>query len=199
MNEGPGAIPKDGSAHPAPHTRKRHRHYANVPETAEARFCSARPWRRCPEWAMKSERSPQRGTPAAKTAGVRRRVIEGEGLGGFARRLYSIRVLLGGSGLLHNFFRCHARGSGPASRPFVPGRMGAQSWRLAEIRRNIDPLSARQHHIARNHAQIPIFPAATFDHISGADGKTLGQRTGLTVNWQTHSTLSLTSPLEPEI
>jgi len=36
---------------------------------------------------------------------------------------------------------------------------------------------------------MPIFPAAAFDHISGADGKTLGQRTGLTVNWQTHGTL----------
>ncbi len=32
-------------------------------------------------------RSPNRGTPAVETAGVRRRVIEGEGLGGFARRL----------------------------------------------------------------------------------------------------------------
>jgi hypothetical protein len=32
-------------------------------------------------------RSLIRGTPAVKTAGVRRRVIEGEGLGGFARRL----------------------------------------------------------------------------------------------------------------
>jgi hypothetical protein len=30
---------------------------------------------------------PKRGTPAVNAAGVRRRVIEGEGLGGFARRL----------------------------------------------------------------------------------------------------------------
>jgi len=30
--EGPGAIPKHGSAHPTPHTRKRHRHDANVAE-----------------------------------------------------------------------------------------------------------------------------------------------------------------------
>ena len=36
---------------------------------------------------------------------------------------------------------------------------------------------------------MPIFPAAAFDHISGADGKTLGQRTRLTVNRQTHGTL----------
>ena len=36
---------------------------------------------------------------------------------------------------------------------------------------------------------MPIFPAAALDHISGADGKTLGQRTGLAVNWQTHGTL----------
>jgi hypothetical protein len=55
-NEGSGAIPKDGSAHPTPHTRKRHRHDANVPETTDARFCSALPRRTCPEWAMKRER-----------------------------------------------------------------------------------------------------------------------------------------------
>jgi len=54
-NEGPGVIPKDGSAHPTPHTHKRHRHDANVPETSDARFCSARPRRRWPEWAMKRE------------------------------------------------------------------------------------------------------------------------------------------------
>src|SRR5579864_2039053 len=48
--------------------------------------------------------APQRGTPAANTAGVRRRVIEGEGLGGFARRLLSIPLLPGGSGIPHNFF-----------------------------------------------------------------------------------------------
>jgi hypothetical protein len=55
-NEGPGAIPKNGFAYPTPHTRKRHRHYANVPETADASFCSTLPRRTCPEWAMKSER-----------------------------------------------------------------------------------------------------------------------------------------------
>ena len=48
-NGGPGAIPKDGSAHPAPYTRKRHRHYANVPETADAGFRSALPLWSCPE------------------------------------------------------------------------------------------------------------------------------------------------------
>ena len=124
-NKRPGAIPKDGSAHPAPYTRKRHRHYANVPETADAGFRSALPLWSCPEWAMKGERPAQRRTPAAKTAGVRRRVIEGEGLGGFARRLYSIRVLPGGSGVTHNFFSRHAGWLGPGSRPFVPGRTNA--------------------------------------------------------------------------
>jgi hypothetical protein len=64
--------------------------------------------------------------------------------------------------------------------------MHAHDPELAQIGWNIDPLPARQHDIARKHPQMPIFPAATFDDISGADGKTLGQRTGLAVNWQTH-------------
>jgi hypothetical protein len=36
----------------------------------------------------------KRRTPTAKTAGVRRRVIEGEGLGGFARR-FTLNVAFG--------------------------------------------------------------------------------------------------------
>jgi hypothetical protein len=40
-----------------------------------------------PQQALHSDMVTKRRTPAAKMAGVRRRVIEGEGLGGFARRL----------------------------------------------------------------------------------------------------------------
>jgi hypothetical protein len=53
--EGPDVIQTDGSAHPTPHTRKCHRHYANVPETTDTRFRSALARRRCPEWTTKSE------------------------------------------------------------------------------------------------------------------------------------------------
>jgi hypothetical protein len=67
--------------------------------------------------------------------------------------------------------------------------MHAHDPELAQIGRNIDPLPAGQHNIPRKHPQMPIFPATTFDDISGADGKTLGQRSGLAVNWRTHGTL----------
>jgi hypothetical protein len=46
---------------------------------------------------------------------------------------------------------------------------------------------------------MPIFPATALDHISGADGKSLGQRTGLTINWQTHGTLSLLCLWNPRV
>jgi hypothetical protein len=134
--------------------------------------------------------SRKRRTPTAKTAGVRRRVIEGEGLGGFARRISSIPVLPGGSCALHIFFRRRAGGAGLPAAALAARGMHAHDPELAQIGgRNIDPLPARQHDIARKHPQMPIFPAAPFDNISGADRKTFGQRTGLAVNWQTHGTL----------
>src|SRR5580700_11485345 len=95
-------------------------------------------------------------------------------------------MLPGGSGATHNFFSRRAGGPNLAATPLAPRGMHAHGSELAQIGRNIDPLPTRQDDIARKHPQMPIFPATAFDDISGADGKTLGQRTGLAVNWQTH-------------
>jgi hypothetical protein len=52
--------------------------------------------------------------------------------------------------------------------------VNAKRGKLAQIGRNIDPLAAGQHHIARKHAQTAIFAAVALDYISGSHGKALG-------------------------
>ena len=133
--------------------------------------------------------APQRGTPAAKAAGARRRVIEGEGLGASPGAYSSIPVLPGGSGATHNFFHRRARGSSPVTAVLGPRGVHVHGAKRAQVGRNIDPLAARQDDIARKYPEMPIFPAATLDNISGAYGETLGQGGRLTVDWQTHGTL----------
>ena len=88
---------------------------------------------------------PIRGTPAAEAAGVQRRVIEGEGLGGFARRIQSSLLLPCGSGAADNFFRSGA--STVASVPDPPwGRLSDAE--LAEISRKLNAAAAWQDDIA---------------------------------------------------
>jgi hypothetical protein len=65
----------------------------------------------------------------------------------------------------------------------------AERGKLADTGRNIDPLAAGQHHIARKHPQMAIFPTVAFDNISGPHREALGQGGRLTIDWQTHGTL----------
>src|SRR5882672_11030162 len=101
-------------------------------------------------------------------------------------------MLPGGSGATHYFFRRGSGGPSPAGA-LTPRGMHAHGAEFgakhAQIGWNIEPLPARQHDIAGKHSQIPIFPAATFDNISGTDGETLGQGGRLAINWRTHGSL----------
>ena len=83
-----------------------------------------------------------------KTAGAQRRVIEGEGLGGFARRVQSIPLLPRGSCPADNFFRL-GRSSVPVSRA-PRHRLGGPA-ELPEIGRKPDAASTGEHDIAGNH------------------------------------------------
>ena len=94
----------------------------------------------------------------------------------------SIPVLPGGSGIPHNFFRRRPGGPNPALAGLSPPGIHAHCAELAQIGRNIDPLAARQHDIARKHPQMAVFPTAAFDDISGADGETLRQGGGVAIN-----------------
>jgi hypothetical protein len=106
-------------------------------------------------------------------------------------------VLPGGSGATHNFFRRHAGGSNPVAATLGPRGVDTHCTELgtelgaqrAQIRRNIDPLPARQDDIARKDPKMPIFPTVALDNISGAYRETLRQGGRLTVDWQTHDTL----------
>ena len=86
-----------------------------------------------------------------KTAGAQRRVIEGEGLGGFARRIQSIPLLPRGSCPADNFFRS-GRAAPGATVPGAPGRRLTCPAELPEIGRKPDAASTGQHDIAGNHA-----------------------------------------------
>jgi len=63
-------------------------------------------------------------------------------------------------------------------------------FRPARISRNIDPLTARQDHVARRDPQMPVFAAATLHHIQGADRKT-SRQARLTFHCQPHRTLHI--------
>ncbi len=120
--------------------------------------------------------------PDRNAVGVRRRVIEGEGLGGFARR-YQVNAggVTGFRGGLRFFCRCArigfwleiAQDSQCGGKP----ERAARRW-PSEISRNIDPAAAGQHDVAGNNPQIAFLGPVTLDHICGTDREPPRQTTG---------------------
>jgi hypothetical protein len=124
----------------------------------------------------------KRRTPIAKAAGVPRRVIEGEGLGGFARRseyqrrrkrvvpavaiIFLVRSARRFPGLRTLFWAAR----GPHARAPVPRRCGS-----AKFPTQIDALAAGQDHIAGENAQMSLRITPALDDIGGSDREPLGQ------------------------
>ncbi len=122
---------------------------------------------------------PQKEEPRPlKAAGAQRRVIEGEGLGGFARRLRSIPPLLGGSCQVEIFFSPGPVSAGGAAVAGTPRNRLARPAKLAAIGRKLDVPPARKDDIPRDNPQLPVFAAVAFDDILGADRKTGRQGIG---------------------
>ena len=72
-----------------------------------------------------------------------------------------------------------------------PPQTGVDDLCPAELRRNLQLLSARHDHIARGHAKVPVLTAAALDHIDGADRQALRQIANWTIDRQAHDTLQV--------
>jgi hypothetical protein len=133
-----GVRPWDGSAHPAPrfatrtcHTRAGANAAVTAPRAAE--FPPRQAVGRLGQWTVKIDTAVSAWTrpasclrpnrhekaPAAKTAGAQRRVIEGEGLGGFARR-HPVNDSIGGLFLLGLQFFLQPSSGRPFAYPGAP-------------------------------------------------------------------------------
>ena len=111
---------------------------------------------------------------AANAARSGRRVREypdfRKGRPGFLRRaLLTAKPALVRPIGLTDLRRSHFR----TGRPYTDGPTNSHGGGLAEVDRDIDALPSGQDHIARGYEQLAMLASAPFDHIGGADWKSL--------------------------